>query len=92
MAVGILAIVLGALVLILMCCLRKRLALASKIVEVSAVFVAKNCIIVFLPLLLFIVTLVFIALWVLEALGYYSLGKATSNEHHYPYQNFELTT
>ena len=79
MVVGILLIVLGALVLVLMCCLRNRISLASKIVEVAAVFVAKNCIVVFLPLLLFFITLLFIALWVVEALGYYSLGKPTAN-------------
>lgn len=64
MVVAILLIALGVIVFILMCCLRNRISLASKIVEVAAIFVAKNCIVVFLPLLLFVITVLFMALWI----------------------------
>lgn len=72
------------------CCLRKRLALASSIVKVSANFVSSNCGIIFLPLVLFVIMVLFIALWVLEALGYYSLGNPKTVEHQYPFQHFDV--
>jgi hypothetical protein len=87
-AVGV--IILAILVTIMVCCVRKRLSLASSIIKVSANFVSSNCGIVFLPLLLFVVMVIFIALWILEALGYYSLGEPTTVEHQYPFQHFNV--
>lgn len=71
-AVGV--FLLAVLIIIMVCCFRKRLSLASSIVKVSATFVSSNCFIVLLPILLFFVMILFIALWILEGLGYYSLG------------------
>lgn len=87
-AVGV--IILAVLIVVMACCFRKRLALASSIVKVSANFVSSNCGIVFLPLLLFVVMVLFIALWILEALGYYSLGNPSTVEHQYPFQHFDV--
>ena len=72
--IGAICIGLGVLLLIAFCCLRKRIKLASIVVKVSARFVNENCGILFLPLILFIVMVIFLILWILEALGYYSLG------------------
>jgi solute carrier family 44 protein 1 (choline transporter-like protein)/choline transporter-like protein 2/4/5 len=55
---------LAAIIFVVMCCLRSRIALASSVVEVSAVFVAGNCGIVLVPFLMFLVTIIFIALWI----------------------------
>ena len=63
--VSILCFVLAALILVFFCCFKSRIALASKIIEVSAVFVSKNCYIIFIPLMMFAVTLVFLGLWIL---------------------------
>ena len=67
--VSIACFFLAAAILVFFCCFKSRIDLASKIIEVSAVFVAKNCYIVLIPLIMFIVTLLFLALLVLEALG-----------------------
>jgi hypothetical protein len=32
----------------------------------------------------------FVALWILEALGYYSLGNPSTAEHQYPFQHFDV--
>lgn len=87
-AVG--AFVLALLIIIMVCCFRKRLSLASSIVKVSANFVSSNCFIVFLPILLFFVMIIFIALWILEGLGYYSLGTPKVVKHQYPFQHFDV--
>lgn len=89
--VSVICFGLAAAILIFFCCFKSRINLASKVIEVSAVFVAKNCYIVLIPLILFIVTLLFLALWILEALGYYSLGTPTHDKHSYPYKHFELS-
>jgi len=39
---------------------------------------------------MFLVTLIFLDLWVLEALGYYSLGTPIFAPHQYPYQHFDI--
>jgi hypothetical protein len=87
-AVG--AFVLALLIIIMVCCFRKRLSLASSIVKVSANFVSSNCFIVLLPILLFFVMIIFIALWILEGLGYYSLGTPKVVKHQYPFQHFDV--
>lgn len=84
------SLLLAVLIIVMACCFRKRLALASSIVKVSANFVSSNCGIVFLPLLLFFVMVIFIALWILEALGYYSLGTPKTGTHQYPFQRFDV--
>ncbi len=63
--VSILCFALAAAILVFFCCFKSRINLASKIVEVSAVFVAKNCYIVLIPLIMFLVTLAFLTLWIL---------------------------
>ena len=87
---AVLCFALALIIFIVMCCFRKRLSLASKIVEVSAVFVAENCGIVLVPFLLFIVTFLFIALWIVEAFGFYSLGTPSHQPFQYPYKHFEV--
>lgn len=89
--VSIVCFVLAAAILIFFCCFRSRISLASKIIELSAAFATKNCYIVLIPLVLFLVTLLFLTLWLLEAFGYYSLGTPSHYEHSYPYQHFELS-
>jgi hypothetical protein len=88
--VGIAVLLLAVLITIMVCCVRKRLSLASSIIKVSATFVTANCSIVFLPILLFVIMVLFVALWILEALGYYSLGTPTNAEHKYPFQQFDV--
>jgi hypothetical protein len=63
--IAIICYLLALIILIAMCCFRSRLALASKVVEVAAVFVAGNCGIVLVPFIMFIVTVIFVALWIL---------------------------
>lgn len=63
--VSILCFAFAAAILVFFCCFKSRINLASKIVEVSAVFVAKNCYIVLIPLIMFLVTLAFLCLWIL---------------------------
>ena len=71
---GGICIALGVIILIAFLCYRKRVALAATIVKVSARFVSENCIVAFLPIILFIFMIIFLALWILEGLGYYSMG------------------
>lgn len=56
---------LAAIIFVVFCCFRSKLGLAAKIVEVAAVFVGQNCGIVLVPFILFIVTILFVALWIL---------------------------
>ena len=56
---------LGAALVVFLCCFRSRISLASAIVKVSSTFVASNFFILLVPLLLFFVTLFYIALWIL---------------------------
>ena len=87
-AVGV--FLLAILIIIMVCCFRKRLSLASSIVKVSANFVSSNCFIVLLPILLFFVMIIFISLWILEGLGYYSLGNPKTVKHQYLFQHFDV--
>mgnify|MGYP000845395375 CR=1 FL=1 len=48
--------------------------------------------IVLLPVALFFITVLYLALWVLQSLGFYSLGTPTSAEHQYPFGHFEMPT
>ena len=36
--------------------------------------------------------IIFIVLWILEALGFYSLGTPTTGQHQYPFQHFSIPT
>jgi hypothetical protein len=87
--VAIVCYLLALVIFVVFCCFRSRLGLASKIVEVAAVFVAGNCGIVLVPFIMFIVTILFVALWILEALGFYSLGTPVHTPNQYPFQHFE---
>ena len=82
--------IIALIILIMVCCFRKRISLASSIVKVASKFVAEKCLIVLLPLLLFFVMICFIVLWVLEALGYYSLGEPVHKKHQLPFQHFAV--
>ena len=62
--VAVLCFVLAAIIFVVMCCFKKRLELASRIVEVSAVFVAGNCGIVLVPFMMFLITILFLGLWI----------------------------
>lgn len=67
--------------------------MAGIIVQVSARFVKEHCSISFiLPFILFVMMLVFEAIWIIEALGYYSMGEPTFQEKQLPFQHFEITT
>lgn len=89
---SIVCFLLAIAIVIFVCCYRSRITLAAKIIEVSAVFVAKNCLIVLLPLIMFAMTLLMLILWIFEALAFYSLGTAVSCTHCYPFQHFNLST
>ena len=89
--IGAICIALGVAIIVLFCCFRQRISLASSIIKVSARFVDGNLGVLVLPLILFIVMILFLAVWVLEALGYYSLGTPVTAPHQYPFQHFETT-
>ena len=90
--VGALLIVFGVLIGIGLCCYRKRIKLASIIVQSSARFVKENCSISFLPIVLFLILLAYLVLWILQALGYYSMGVPVHEEKQLPFQHFQTTT
>lgn len=71
---AVVCFLLAILIIVLLCCFRKRIALAASIVKVAANFVSGNLGVVVLPLLLFVITLLFLTLWVFQALGFYALG------------------
>lgn len=62
---SIVCFILAGATLLFVCCYHSRISLAAKITEVSAIFVAKNCLITLLPLVMFIVTLVWLVVWML---------------------------
>lgn len=62
-AVSILAFLLAFAILLFVCCYRSRISLAAKITEVAAVFVGQKCLILFVPLVMFAITLGLVALW-----------------------------
>ena len=89
--IAIISFLFAVLIILTTVFIRRKLSLAAAIVKVAANFVSQNCFIVMLPILLFIVTLFYLALWVIQALGFYSLGTPTKAEHQYPFQNFQVT-
>lgn len=89
--VAVLCFLFAFLILLLLCCFRKRIALATSIVKVAAKFISEHCLIVMLPVFLFIVTLFFLVLWVLQALGFYSLGTPYHTTHQYPFAHFRIS-
>ena len=88
---AIICFLFAILIIVLVVCFRHRIALGTSIIKVAANFISENCLIVLLPIILFFITLVFLVVWVLQALGFYSLGKAVTAEHQYPFQHFEVT-
>jgi len=90
--VAIMCFSFALIIMIAVCCIRRRLSLAAMIIKISAQFVSKNCLIVLLPCLLFALTVFYLALWVLQALGFYSLGSPMTTEHQYPFQHFNITS
>lgn len=79
------------IIILVVFCIRRRLALASIVIKVAANFISNNFLIVFLPVGLFVITILYLALWILQALGFYSLGAPTTSEHQYPFQHFNIT-
>jgi len=63
--IAVCCFLLALVIIVMMCCFRKRISLASSIVKISAKFVASNCGIIIIPVLLFVVMVAFIALWIL---------------------------
>ena len=91
--VSILCFILAFAIILFVCCYRSKISLAAKITEVSAIFVAKHCMIVLVPLIMFAITLAVVILWIAEALGFYSLGTPVScTTHCYPFHHFNLST
>lgn len=84
--------VMAFLILLLVICFRHRISLATSIIKVASKFTTDNCLIVLLPVLLFVVMVVVLVLWVFQALGFYSLGTPTTAEHQYPFQHFKITS
>ena len=89
--VAVLCFLFAFLIILLLCCFRKRISLATSIVKVAANFVSSHCLIVMLPVFLFLVTLAFLVLWVLQALGFYSLGTPYHTKHQYPFAHFRIS-
>lgn len=46
---------------------------------------------ILLPIVLFSLMVIFLAIWILQALGYYSLGVPIQTEKQLPFQHFETT-
>lgn len=90
--IGALCIIIGIAIVLGFCCYRRRIKLAATIVKVSARFVKENCAVTVLPLILFVVMFIFIILWIMETLGYYSMGTPTYEEKQLPFQHFTTTT
>lgn len=78
-------------IVVVVFCIRRRLSLASIIIKVAANFISNNFLIILLPVGLFVLTVFYLALWVLQSLGFYSLGTPTTSEHQYPFQHFTVT-
>ena len=89
--VAVLCFLFAFLILLLLCCFRKRIALATSIIKVAANFVSSHCLVVLLPIILFVVSCFFLVLWVLQALGFYSLGVPYHTTHQYPFAHFKIT-
>lgn len=87
---AVVCFLLAILVVIIACCFKKQIDLASNVVKVSSRFVASHPYIILLPLILFIVMLAFISLWVLQAFGFYSLGQPITTAHQYPFAHFDV--
>lgn len=88
---AVICFILAILIVVLVCCYRHRISLATSIVKVTANFVSSNCLLVLLPIVIFVITIAFLVLWVFQALGFYSLGTPVNREHQYPFQHFEVT-
>lgn len=76
--IAVLCFILAAAILVMVCCFKKRISLAASIIKVAARFVDENLGVLCLPIILFAVMILFLTLWILEALGYYSLGTPIS--------------
>lgn len=63
--IAVLLIIFGVIMTIGFLCYRKKIRLASVIVQTSARFVKENCIISFLPFVLFLIMTVFLTVWIL---------------------------
>jgi hypothetical protein len=74
--ISILIINFGIIIFIGLCTYRKRIKLICSIVKVSARFISENISVIILPLVLFFITVLYIVLSIVEALGFYTLGTA----------------
>lgn len=89
--IGVACLVFGAIILIMALCFRDRIQLASSIVKVSTRFVNENCPVMLLQIAIFIVMCIFVVVWFFEALGFYSMGEPSYEEHSLPFQHFQTT-
>lgn len=88
---AVICFVLAFIIVLIICCFKRRISLATSIVKVAANFVSKHCLIVLLPVVLFLVMVLFLAVWILQALGFYSLGPPYTAPHQYPFAHFHIT-
>jgi hypothetical protein len=89
--IGVILIAFSLLLAIAFTCYAKRIKMAAIIVETSAKFVQENWFISLLPFVLFLIMLVFLTVWILEALGYYSMGIPVTEDKQLPFQHFTST-
>lgn len=72
--ISILIINFGVIIFIGLCTYRKRIKFICTIVQISARFISENVSVIVLPLVLFFITVLYIVLSIVEALGFYTLG------------------
>lgn len=89
---GIVMFVVAFLILLLVCCYRRKIILGSNIMKAAAAFVLTQTFLFLLPLLLFIMTLIFTVYCIALGIAFYSLGQPVENfRGAYPFQHYYLT-
>jgi hypothetical protein len=89
---GIVIFVVAFMILLAVCCYRSKIMLGTNIMKAAAAFVMTQNFLFLLPLLLFVMTLLFTAYCIALAVAFYSLGKPVPNLRGvYPFQHYYLT-
>jgi|JI61114C2RNA_FD_contig_41_4647961_length_1208_multi_1_in_0_out_0_4 hypothetical protein len=84
--------VIAFFILLVVCCYRKKIMLGSNIMKAAAAFVLTQTLLFLLPLLLFIITLIFSTYCIALGVAFYSLGQPVDNlRDAYPFQHYHLT-
>lgn len=78
----------AAIYLCFICCCYKNIALGASIMEAASDFVGKNLRVLFLPVLSYIVSLIFMLFWVFTTAHLYSIGEPEYKEG-YPFANIK---